>query len=233
MDKGLCSKDFMYLSEVDPSIVVSLRYSTPENFIGRPVDGYRKPLAIVTRQVAEALKKAQKELNKDGYSLVVYDAYRPQQAVDCFMEWSENPHDQVKKLHYYPRVDKSRVFELGYVAKRSSHSRGSTVDITLIEYGKALHEILVEDRTLLDGFTIKYLNDGTVDMGSSFDLFDRVSHHINNLITHDHKNIRAYLRRIMEKQGFKTIEEEWWHYVLKEEPYSADHESSYFNYCVE
>ncbi len=233
MNKELYSKNFVYLHQVDPSIIVSLRYATSENFLGRPVDGYKKPLVIVTRQAAEALKKAQQEVCKDGYSLVVYDAYRPQQAVDCFVQWSGNLHDQLKKLNYYPRVDKSRVFELGYVAKRSGHSRGSTVDVTLIKQGTLLHEIIVEDRTLLDGFTIKYLNDGTVDMGSSFDLFDTVSHHTNNLITHDHKNIRAYLRRIMEKQGFKTIEEEWWHYDFKEEPYSADHESSYFNFCVE
>jgi D-alanyl-D-alanine dipeptidase len=227
------SKDFVYLHEVDPTIIVSLRYVTHENFVGKPVDGYKKSVAIMTRQTAEVLKKVQEEVKKDGYSLVLYDAYRPQQAVDHFIHWSENITDQSKKSQYYPRVNKADVFDLGYVAKRSGHSRGSTVDLSLIRNGESLHEIEQRDCTLLDGYTIKILDDGTIDMGSSFDLFDTVSHYDNNLIKDDSKKLRAYLKSVMEKHGFKNYSDEWWHFTLINEPFPADKDESYFNFPVE
>ena len=135
------AKAFVYLHEIDPTILVSLRYNSKENFLGKHVDGYKKSVVILTQQAAEALKKVQEDVKKDGYSLVVYDAYRPQQAVDNFMRWSEDVKDQVKKDHYYPRVNKADVFDLGYVAKKSGHSRGSTIDLTLIKDGQKVHEI--------------------------------------------------------------------------------------------
>lgn len=227
------AKGFVYLHEIDPTILVSLRYTTDENFVGKPVDGYKKPVVIMTKQAAQALKKVQEEVAKDGYSLVIYDAYRPQQAVDHFMRWSKDVTDQTKKAHYYPRVDKAKVFELGYVAERSGHSRGSTVDLTLIKKSASLHPIIEKKRTLLDGFTITLLDDGTVDMGSSFDLFDVASHYENNLIADEHKERRTYLKNVMEKHGFKNYAEEWWHFTLKNEPYSAHLDSSYFNFPIE
>ena len=233
LSKEARSKGFVYLKQIDPSIITSLRYCTYENFIGRPIHGYRRPNALLTLQAAQALKKAQEEFKKDGYCLVVYDAYRPQQAVNHFMRWSKDIKDQAKKAQYFPHVDKSHVFELGYVAEHSGHSRGSTVDVTLITKGAVPHKVIETKRTLQNGQTIKFLDDGTVDMGSSFDLFDKASHHKNNLIAEHHKKSRTYLRTVMEKHGFKTIEEEWWHYTLKDEPYPAKEASSYFNFPVE
>jgi zinc D-Ala-D-Ala dipeptidase len=233
ISEGARSKGFVYLHEIDPTILVSLRYNSNENFIGKPIDGYKKSVVIITKQAAEALKKVQEEVKKEGYNLVVYDAYRPQQAVNHFMQWSEAVKDQSKKSQYYPRIDKARVFELGYVSKRSGHSRGSTIDLTLIKDGQKLHEIKEKDRTLLDGYTIKILDDGTLDMGSSFDLFDMASHFENSLIEEKYKKMRAYLKKVMEKYGFKNYAEEWWHFTLKDEPFPAGQDSSYFDFEIE
>lgn len=224
---------FVYLYEVDPTIITSLRYYSDDNFVGKPVDGYNKDVVIMTRQTAQALKRVQQAVNQDGYSLVVYDAYRPQQAVDHFMRWSKEPKDQAKKSEYYPRVNKADVFDLGYVAKRSGHSRGSTVDLTLIELGKNPHAIKKSNRHLLDGYTIEFLDDGTIDMGSSFDLFDLASHGENDLIESDYKKLRTYLTTVMVAHGFKTVDEEWWHFTLNNEPFPADKDSSYFNFSIE
>ena len=227
------AKGFVDLHEIDPTIPVSLRYFSEENFVGKPVDAYKNSVVIMTRQAAEALKRVQEDVKKDGYSLVVYDAYRPQQAVNHFMRWSEDVEDQSKKSHYYPRVNKADVFDLGYVAKRSGHSRGSTIDLTLIKDGQKLHDIVEKERTLLDGYTIKILDDGTVDMGSSFDLFDTASHFENNLIEEKYKKLRTYLKTVMEKHGFKNYSEEWWHFTLKNEPHPGTLDSSYFNFAIE
>lgn len=227
------AKGFVYLHEIDPTILVSLRYYSNENFVGSHVDGYKKSVVIMTRQAAEALKKVQDEVIKDGYCLVVYDAYRPQRAVNHFMRWSEDVLNQAKKSHYYPRVNKADVFELGYVAKRSGHSRGSTVDLTIIEIGHELHDIIEKNRTLLDGYSIKYLDDGTVDMGSSFDLFDIASHFENNVVEEKYKALRTYLKAVMEKHGFNNYAEEWWHFTLKNEPFPKYRDDSYFNFPIE
>ncbi len=224
---------FVYLHEVDPTIITSLRYYSSENFVGAPVDGYHKNVVIMTKQAAEALKRVQDAVRKDGYSLVVYDAYRPQQAVNHFMRWSEEIQDQAKKSEYYPRINKADVFDLGYVARRSGHSRGSTVDLTIIKLDQKLHAITKKKRQLLDGYTIELLDDGTVDMGSSFDLFDLVSHGNNDLISADYKALRDYLKNVMVAHGFKPIPDEWWHFTLKNEPFPAHLDTSYFNFPVE
>lgn len=231
--KEMREKGFVYLHEIDPTILISLRYNTHENFVGSPVDGYKKSVVIMTKQAAQALSEVQKHLKKDGYSLVIYDAYRPQQAVNHFIRWSENTQDKLKEKHYYPRVAKNKVFELGYVAKRSGHSRGSTVDLTIIKDGEALHEIQEQERQLCDGCNIKFLDDGTVDMGSSFDLFDEASHTHNNLIEEKFQRRRNYLKNIMEQHGFKNYDCEWWHFTLKNEPFPADNDDSYFDFPVE
>lgn len=226
-------KGFVYLHEVDPTIQTSVRYATKENFIGNEVDGYKKSIIIMTRQTAEALKRVQDDIAHDGYCLVVYDAYRPQRAVNNFMRWADDVSDQVKKSQYYPRINKAHVFELGYVAKRSGHTRGSTVDLTLIKKDSQLHDLVPTTRTLADGFTITYLDDGTVDMGSSFDLFDVASHFDNDVIASEYKKLRIYLREKMIKHGFVPYEDEWWHFTLKDEPYARNLETSYFDFEVE
>ena len=227
-------KGFVYLDEIDPTIQVSLRYYSNENFLGRRVKAYNKNVLMMTRQAAQALKKVQEDLKKDGYELVIYDAYRPQDAVDNFMVWSLAINDQIKKEQYYPRVDKARVFELGYVAERSGHTRGSTVDLTIIKKGQKVHDVVEKKRTLLDGFTITFLDDGTVDMGSSFDLFDVASHYENAVIAPEYKTMRTYLHDMMVKHGFKPYSEEWWHFTLENEPHPASRgDSSYFNFPIE
>lgn len=235
LSQELRDKGFVYLHEVDSTILVSLRYYSCENFLGCPVEGYKKPVVILTSQAAQALKKVQEDVKKDGYSLVVYDAYRPQRAVNHFMVWSKDIFDQKKKDAYYPRVDKSLVFELGYVAERSGHSRGSTIDLTLISDGKQIHDILLKKRTLPDGMIITLLDDGTIDMGSSFDLFDVVSHYQNDLIPLDSTfaQLRTYLKDMMFKHGFNNYAEEWWHFTLQNEPFPADLDSSYFDFEIE
>ncbi|KKP29497.1 MAG: D-alanyl-D-alanine dipeptidase [candidate division TM6 bacterium GW2011_GWF2_30_66] len=227
------SKGFVELSEIDPTIMTSLRYITNENFLGTPVDGYKKDCVVLIEQVAQALKKVQQEVKKDGYCLVVYDAYRPQMAVDHFVRWSKDVENQKKKNQYYPRVNKADAFELGYIARRSGHSRGATVDVTIIKDGQKLHRIIEKKRKLLDGFEIKFLDDGTVDMGSSFDLFDIASHFENSLIEEEYKKNRIYLRNVMEKFGFEPYSKEWWHFTFKPEPYPAGIDSSYFNFAIE
>lgn len=225
---------FVYLDEIAPDIEVSLRYATDENFVGKPVDGYQAGFnrAIMTKETAQALAAVQKAVNKEGFSLVVYDATRPQKAVDHFMRWSIEISDQEKKKEYYPHIHKKDVFKLGYIAEKSGHSRGSTVDVTIIELDKEIHPIRTAERLLLDGRIITYLDDGTLDMGSSFDLFDEASHHENNLLGQQYKDRRMYLRKQMEKAGFEPCAKEWWHYTLKNERFARTKKSSYHNFDI-
>lgn len=226
-------KGFVDLREVDPTILIALRYFTKENFIGDVVDGYKKAVAIMTKQAALALKGVQAEVQKDGYSLVLYDAYRPQRAVDLFVRWGSDLQDQLKKLWYYPRINKEDVFDLDYISKRSGHSRGSTVDVTLIKRGDSIHAVVPKGRSLTDGFRSTYLDDGTVDMGSSFDLFDQASHTDSTLVAPEHQKLRNYLKTVMEKHGFKNLYCEWWHYTLNNEPFPREQDSSYFNFVID
>jgi len=228
LDKG-----FVYLRDVDPTIQVSLRYYGNENFLGRRVNGYNAPKLVMTKQAAQALKKVQQAVRKDGYSLLIYDAYRPQRAVNDFVRWGNDLNDQAKKAQYYPRVDKAQAFALVYIGSPSNHSKGNRVDLTLIKDGKKLHDVIEKKRTLLDGFEIIYLDDGSVDMGSSFDLFDVASHYENNLIADEYKTLRAYLQKAMMDAGFKPYSEEWWHFTLVNEPYPATRDNSYFDFPIE
>lgn len=230
--KAVLPEGFVYLEDVDPSIQQTMRYATKENFVGRVIPGYKEGRAILTKEAAEALHRVQQNLLKKGYSLVVYEAYRPQQAVDSFVEWAEDIEDQGMKKRYYPDVDKRKVFDLGYIDARSGHSRGSTVDLTIIKLGKEIrepHEIIFSTRQLTDGRKIEYMDDGTVDMGSSFDLFDEASHHDTSLVAKEYIELRNFFRREMEAEGFKTYKEEWWHYTLVNEPYP----DTYFDFVVE
>ena len=220
---------FVYLKDIDPSIKIATRYAQNYNFIGDIISGYEQDgVIILTKKAAEALKKAQSIFLKDGYSIVVYDAYRPQIAVDNFIKWAKNIDDQKMRLLFYPRIEKANLFDLGYIFEKSSHTRGSTVDISLIESTKELHPIKTRTRKLNDGFEIHILDDGTLDMGSSFDLFDKASNLNTSLIKPEYKLHRSYLRMIMELCGFNSYEEEWWHFTLKDEPFPK----TYFNFPV-
>ncbi len=198
---------FTYLLEIDPTIKKELRYYSSNNFIGTPVDGYKKDRIIISIPAAKTLRKIQNKLLASGLSLKVFDAYRPQQAVDHFVRWARVMNDTLMKQLYYPDVKKSDLFKLGFIAKKSGHTRGSTVDLSLVDLN-----------------TNKEL-----DMGSSYDFFGEESHPFYKKITETQMKNRMLLRTIMIKNGFIPYDNEWWHFTLKDEPYP----STYFNFLIE
>ncbi|TDN90502.1 D-Ala-D-Ala dipeptidase VanX [Salegentibacter sp. 24] len=200
-------KGFVYIKKRIPDIKIDIRYAGSNNFIGKPVNAYHKPVAIVTAQAATALEKAQKDLMIEGFCLKVFDAYRPQTAVNHFIEWAKKPEDTLTKGKFYPDIAKKNLFQLGYIATKSGHSRGSTIDLTVIdaETGKEL------------------------DMGSGYDFFGDISNHSSDKITKEQKANRSLLKRIMIKNGFRPYPEEWWHYTLRNEPYPQ----TYFDFPVQ
>lgn len=200
-------KGFVYLDEVIPDAVYDIRYYTEDNFIGERIDGYNGPFAITTLQAARALKKVNDDLEKQGYRLKIIDAYRPQKAVDHFAAWSKKPKDTLMKEKFYPDVDKKNLFKLGYLSSKSGHSRGSTVDLTMV-YKRTGEE---------------------VDMGSRVDFLGTISAHGAKGLTKEQRKHRYILKTAMVKQGFKPYSKEWWHYTLKNEPYP----STYFDFDVE
>jgi zinc D-Ala-D-Ala dipeptidase len=219
---------FVYIDDVDPSIISDLRYLTSENFVGKPLVGYKTDRPIITEQAAIALARAQLEFESDGYSIVVYDSYRPQRTVNYFVEWAKDLNDTKMKDRYYPYVPKSKLFELDYIAAKSGHSRGSTLDMTLIKLDEPIFNVTLSNRTLENGQIIPFLDDGTVDFGSSFDYFGEASHHDTPLVDKQYQDLRNYLRSVMKKNGFKDYAAEWWHYTLENEPFP----DTYFNFVV-
>ena len=190
----------------DDNIVTELQYLGNNNFTGSKVRGYRDNIAVLSRSAAEALKRVAKKAAADGYRLRIFDAYRPQAAVDSFIEWAQDPEKTEMKNSFYPDIDKKDLFKLGYVARRSGHSRGSAVDLTLIH------------------------KDGSdVDMGGTFDYFGQRSHYSYSKISDTARKNRKYLRTIMMKEGFKPISSEWWHFSLKKEQYPG----IYFNFPLD
>ena len=228
-NSGTLPSGFVYLTDVDPTVIESPRYYGVENFLGKPVPGYVTNRIICTEKSAQRLYLIHEDLKQQGYELVVYDGYRPQRAVDEFMRWSLDEPDQLAKAYYYPTIDKKDVFKLGYVAEKSSHSRGSTFDLTLINASETLKPITYATRELINGETIPFLDDNTVDMGASFDLFHEASHHGSKLVSDEALDMRNILRTTMRKYGFKDYQEEWWHYTLADEPYP----DTYFDFVPE
>lgn len=197
---------FVNLKEQIPNLEIDLRYYGSHNFLGRPVKGYEANKVFISREAASALVQIQKELNAQGLGIKVFDAYRPQQAVNNFKEWALDIADTAAKKEFYPDVDKRNLFKLGYIAEKSGHSRGSTIDLTIIN---------LKDKKELD-------------MGTGFDYFGEPSHHDYSNLRPQQKANRKLLKDIMEKHGFKSIEEEWWHYTLKNEPFK----DQYFDFKV-
>lgn len=167
-------EDFVSLGSVDPTIIQEMRYFTPHNFVGERIDGYRQPICILTRPAAEALHKAQVTLLHEGYTLKVYDCYRPQRAVDHFVRWAEDLDDQAMKTEFYPQVDKTRLFEDGYIAEKSGHSRGSTMDLTIVRLPAKPTRPYVPGEPLVPCYAprAERFPDNSVDMGTGFDCFD-------------------------------------------------------------
>ena len=197
--------DFAEISTMIDDAAYDIRYYSSNNFTGNKIKGYNAPKAYMTKESLKALSIAAKDLRKQGYRLLIWDSYRPQKAVDNFVMWINNPNDDGDK-GFYPHLKKSDLVKGGYIATKSSHTRGSTVDLTIIK------------------------KDGSyVDMGGTFDLFSEISHPDYKNITKEQKRNRAILRNAMFKAGFDGIDSEWWHFTLKNEPYK----DTYFNFDVE
>ena len=197
---------FVLLAEFVPSIIQEIRYYSTYNFIGDRIDGYEEPCAVLTKEAARALKSVSNELNVMGYRLKVFDAYRPVIAVKHFVMWGIEDTDIRMKPFFYPDLEKEELFMKGYIATRSSHSRGSTVDLTL-----------------LDMKTSK-----EVDMGSPFDMFSEVSHPDYKGITKEQYDNRMLLQSVMMRNGFEPFDTEWWHFTLRDEPFP----DTYFEFPV-
>ena len=198
--------DFVLLADFVPGIIQEIRYYTTYNFIGDRIDGYEEPCALLTKEAARALRSVSNEMTVQGYRLKVFDAYRPVSAVKHFQLWGIEDQDIRMKPYFYPDLPKQELFSRGYIAKESSHSRGSTVDLTL-----------------LDMATGKEL-----DMGGPFDLFSAVSHPDYPGITDEQSENRMILRRAMLRNGFEPFDYEWWHFTLRGEPYP----DTYFDFPV-
>jgi D-alanyl-D-alanine dipeptidase len=223
-------EDFVALRTVDPTILQDIRYFTPHNFVGERVDGYQQPLCILTRPAAEALHKAQTELLQRGYSLKVYDCYRPQRAVDHFVRWAKDLDDQRMKTEFYPQVDKTRLFTDGYIAEKSGHSRGSTMDLTLVELPARPTRPYHPGEPLVPCYApqSERFPDNSVDMGTGYDCFDTLSHTDDPRITGTQRANRQLLKDTLQALGFVNLPEEWWHFTYKPESYP----DTYFDFPV-
>ena len=200
------SSRFVLLAEFVPSIIQEIRYYSTYNFIGDRIDGYEEPCAVLTKEAARALKSVSNELNVMGYRLKVFDAYRPVIAVKHFVMWGIEDTDIRMKPFFYPDLEKEELFMKGYIATRSSHSRGSTVDLTLLDMKTGKE----------------------VDMGSPFDMFSEVSHPDYKGITKEQYDNRMLLQSVMMRNGFEPFDTEWWHFTLRDEPFP----DTYFEFPV-
>lgn len=200
---------FVDVREAVPGVVTTARYAGADNFIGAPVTGYEADKVIVSKPVAAALVKVQADIEQQGYSLKLFDGYRPQRAVDHFMRWIADTNDIKNKTAYYPDVRKADLVSMGYIAEKSGHSRGGSVDITLVRRDEAgtWHE---------------------VNMGSPWDLFDEKSHAGSIQVSASAQENRAMLANVMLRHGFKPYSEEWWHFTLVDEPYPE----TYFDFPI-
>lgn len=204
------------LEKVDSSIKKDIRYFSTYNFVGEFIDGYNAPKCLLVVDAAEALAKVQYELKQHGLSLLVYDCYRPQKAVDHFVRWSQTK-DEKMKLDFYPNLQKDDLFKLGYIAKQSGHTTGRSVDVTLIPISK--QELKIErHKTLKDCTKDGYFKGGSIDMGSAYDCFHKKSHTMSDQITKLQMKNRVMLKDIMEKYGFENYEKEWWHFTYLDAP---------------
>ena len=219
-DKTMDSSQFVNITDVIPDAILEIRYHTTYNFVGSRIDGYEEPVALMTREAADSLRAVSDDLRQHGYCLKIYDSYRPQRGVDHFLRWAQDPTDTITKAYFYPNLTKKQVFDGEYVAEKSGHSRGSTIDLTLVDM-KAGKEL---------------------DMGGTFDWFGPESHPdfgggnpetlefqpVEGGLTSEQFYNRMVLRTAMLRHGFKPLDNEWWHFTLKNEPFP----DTYFNFPV-
>ena len=200
------SSQFVNIADVIPDAILEIRYYGTYNFVGDRIDGYLQPTALLTKRAADSLKAVSDDAIKMGYRLKIYDAYRPQKAVDHFVRWAADIQDIRMKKYFYPDLDKSVLFEQEYIMEKSGHTRGSTVDLTLFDMN----------------------TEKELDMGGTFDWFGIESHPDYGKITHQQIHNRMILRSLMLSHGFKPLSSEWWHFTLKDEPFP----DTYFTFPV-
>jgi D-alanyl-D-alanine dipeptidase len=207
--------DFVNLNTVAPEIQYDLRYFADHNFVGRRIDGYEAPVCLLTSQAAQALKSVEDRLLPMGLTLKVYDCYRPQRAVDDFARWAKDLSSTKMRTEFYPQVEKSQLFNEGYIAYRSGHSRGSTVDLTIVPAGS---QIPASQRA----------PDNSLDFGTGYDCFSPLSHPDSQEVSPQQRANRLLLQSLMVQAGFKPLDTEWWHFTLAGEPYP----DTYFDFPV-
>ncbi|MCB0418667.1 MAG: M15 family metallopeptidase [Bdellovibrionales bacterium] len=219
--RAMGAKDDVLVSiaDVDPTILVEARYYSTHNFVGRPIRGYEAAKCLLTRPAANALSAAQKEFLKGGHTIKVYDCFRPQRAVDDFVEWARDLKDQKMKAEFYPAEKKEELFQNGYIASRSGHSRGSTLDLTLVKLPAKANAEFREGQSLVDCTSVKRFQDNSIDMGTGYDCFHPLSHTDNPKISKLARKNRDRLRSVLESHGFQNYSKEWWHFTLKNEPF--------------
>jgi D-alanyl-D-alanine dipeptidase len=221
---------FVHIEEVIPNALLDIRYFGEHNFLGVNVDGYYASTCILTRQAAQALANVQKDLAPFNMTLKIYDCYRPQQAVDHFVRWAKDIDDTKTKKEFYPTVDKRNLFRDGYIAKRSGHSRGSTVDLTIVPLPAPIQPAYKAGDPLKECYLpagVRFA-DNSLDMGTGFDCFHQLSHPENKDLGPQQRSNRLLLKTLMAKYGFRNLPEEWWHFTLNNEP----HPDTYFNFPV-
>lgn len=222
---------FVEVNKSIPSILLDIRYAGPHNFVGQRIDGYSAPKCILTRKAADALAGVQKDLKEFSLSLKVYDCYRPQRAVDHFVRWAKETGDTKMKKEFYPTVDKKNLFRDGYIAAKSGHSRGSTLDLTIVPLPVPAEEKYLPGQNLRACYLTadQRFGDNSVDMGTGYDCFDELAHPANSRVGIQQKMNRLLLKSLMEKHGFSHYDKEWWHFTLKGEPFP----DTYFDFPVE
>jgi D-alanyl-D-alanine dipeptidase len=216
-------KGFVYLRDVDPTIVQDIRYAGSHNFVGRSIKGYLAAECILSVSAANALETVQRMLAEKKLSLIVWDCYRPKRAVDDFLRWSKDPAHAEMKAEFYPRTDKEKLFALGYLARRSAHSRGSTVDLGIVPSGFSLASP-PNPRSLKACTSAKgeRFEDGTIDFGTGYDCLDVLANTSNALVGAIARRNRQTLKSYMERAGFRPYAREWWHFELINEPFNRD-----------
>ena len=222
---------FVDITQVIPDVQLDIRYFGSHNFVGEQVDGYLAAKCILSKEAAEALAEVQNDLNKLSLSLKIYDCYRPQRAVNHFVRWAKEVNNIKTKKEFYPTVDKRNLFKDGYIAGKSSHSRGSTVDLTIVPVPVPPQEQYFTGQALFACYlpAKERFGDNSIDMGTGFDCFHELSHTENKQISPKQINNRKLLKSLMEKYGFQNYEKEWWHYTLKKEPYP----DTYFDFVIQ
>ncbi|MDY0162469.1 M15 family metallopeptidase [Desulfobotulus sp.] len=224
-------ESFVEIREVIPDVLMDIRYVTEHNFVGAKVEGYEAAKCYLTRKAAEALSGVEADLRPFGFGLKIYDCYRPQRAVNHFVRWAEDLNDTKTRTEFYPTVDKRHLFRDGYIASRSGHSRGSTVDLTLVALPPKPQPSFILGKTEQKACFLpieERFRDNGLDMGTGFDCFHELSHPENPALSEQQRAYRLLLKTLMEKHGFRYYDKEWWHFTLKNEPFP----DTYFDFVV-